>query len=64
MLKNVKIEQSIHQQVKLISAETGINIGTLFELGAIKLIDSYKGGEFDNIKTQIKRITRSGTFSR
>ena len=63
-LKNVKISEHLHKQIKKISSETGINVSKLVELGVIKIIDMYSNGAFDNIKSEYLKIRRNGSFTR
>jgi hypothetical protein len=64
ILKNVKISEHVHNQVKKVARETGINIGKLMELGAIKVVEEYNNGTFDPIKSEFSKIRRDGTFTR
>lgn len=63
-LKNVKISEHVHRQVKKIATETGINIGKLMEMGAMRVVDAYNSGTFDSIKTEFSKIRRNGTYTR
>lgn len=64
MLKNVKISDHVHKQVKRIASETGINIGKLMEMGAMKVVEAYNAGTFDAVKTEYSKIRRNGNFTR
>lgn len=63
-LKNVKISEHVHNQVKRIAGETGINIGKLMEMGAMKVVESYNSGTFDAVKSEYSKIRRNGAFTR
>lgn len=45
-LKNVKVNEEQHQQLKNISQITGIRIGKLVELAVAKLQEDYETGRF------------------
>jgi hypothetical protein len=62
--KNVKIRDSLHQQIKAISIETGINVGKLIEVGAEKIIEDYRAGKVDSIIATHKQMRRDGTLTR
>lgn len=63
--KNAKLKEHIHVLLKKISLDTGINIGKLIELGAQKVIEEYKAGEFDKIVNKNElRLRRDGSFTR
>jgi len=62
--KNVKIKDKLHLQIKIISAETGVNVGKLIEMGAQKIIEEYDNGGFDNLKDLYTRVRRDGTLVR
>lgn len=63
-LKNVKISENLHAQVKKISDETGINIGKLIEYGVLKVVEQYSNGFFDNIIIEHSKLRRNGSFNR
>lgn len=63
-LKNVKINENVHFQIKKVANETGINIGKLMELGAIKIVEEYNDGKFDSIKSEFAKIRRDGSITR
>jgi len=62
--KNVKVKDKIHSMIKIISAETGINIGKLIEMGVQKIIDDYNSGIFNSLKDTYTKIRRDGSLSR
>jgi hypothetical protein len=62
--KNVKLREHIHYQIKVISAETGVNLGKLIEMGAQKVIDDYHNGNFDVLKDMQTRMRRDGKLVR
>jgi hypothetical protein len=63
-LKNVKIADHIHKQVKYVSISTGINVGRLIEMGAMKILEDFKNGKFDEIKSEFAKIKRNGSITR
>jgi hypothetical protein len=63
-LKNVKIAEHVHSQIKKVAIETGINLGHLIEMGAMKVVNDYETGHFDSIKKEYTKIRRDGTFAR
>ena len=63
-LKNVKIKKHIHSQIKTISESTGLNVSKLIEMGAIKIIEEFKNGEFDKLIDMQKKLRRDGTIIR
>jgi hypothetical protein len=62
--KNVKLREHIHHQIKIISAETGVNVGKLVEMGAQKIIDDYNKGNFDILKDMQTKMRRDGSLVR
>jgi hypothetical protein len=62
--KNVKISEKTHEQLKIISNETGIDIWKLADMGIEKIIADYRTGFFDNIINARKNIKRDGTIAR
>jgi hypothetical protein len=62
--KNVKISEKTHEQLKIISNETGIDIWKLADLGIEKIITDYREGFFNNIIAVRKNIRRDGTITR
>lgn len=64
VLKNVKISEQVHKQIKRVAIETGVNVGKLIELGALKIIEDFKSGKFDSLKNEYSKIRRDGTFTR
>ena len=62
--KNVKISEKTHEQLKIISNETGIDIWKLADMGIEKVVEDYKIGFFNNIISARKNIKRDGTISR
>lgn len=63
-LKNVKINDHIHQQVKRVSQATGINVGHLVEMGVMKIVEDYKQGKFKSVETEFAKLRRDGTYIR
>lgn len=63
-LKNVKINDYIHQQIKRVSLATGINVGHLVEMGVMKIVEDYNEGKFKSVETEFSKLRRDGTFSR
>jgi hypothetical protein len=63
-LKNVKIAEHVHTQIKKVAIETGINLGHLIEMGAMKIVQDYENGTFDPIKKEYSKIRRDGSFVR
>lgn len=62
--KNVKISDKQHEQLKILSNETGIDIWKLADMSIEKIIADYRGGFFDNIISARKNIQRNGTITR
>lgn len=62
--KNVKISQKSHEQLKIVSNETGIDIWKLADMSIEKLLDEYRKGFFDNIISTRKSIKRDGSITR
>jgi len=62
--KNVKISENRHEQLKIISNETGMDIWKLTDMSVDKLIADYREGFFDNIISARKNIKRDGTITR
>lgn len=62
--KNIKIDFDLHHKIKEISLKTGISVGKLVNMGAIKIIEEFKNGEFDKLITVQKKIRRDGTIIR
>jgi hypothetical protein len=63
--KNVKMRENIHLQIKKMSNETGINVGKIVEMGALKILEDYQSGEFDKlVEHNGKRLRRDGTLTR
>jgi len=62
--KNIKITDKIHEQLKVVSNETGIDIWKLSEMGIERVLTDYKNGFFDNLITARKNIRRDGTITR
>lgn len=63
-LKNVKINDRIHQQIKRVSIATGINVGHLVEMGVMKIVDDYNNGKFKSVETEFSRLRHDGTVTR
>lgn len=61
--KNIKIDASLHAQIKEVAKATGINIGKLLELGVIHVIKEYHSGAFDNL-VSARNIRRDGSLTR
>jgi len=62
--KNVKLKEHLHHQIKMISAETGVNVGKLIEMSAQKIIDDYNSGTFNVLRDMQTKMRRDGTLVR
>jgi hypothetical protein len=63
--KNVKINETVHRQIKKVSVETGINVGKLVEMGVMQVVEEYHNGGFDKlIANNNRRLRRDGALSR